>query len=194
MSVTLYLFRHGQTEWSLSGQHTSVTDIPLTAQGEDEARALIPWINKIKFDHVFVSPRQRAQKTCELAGLNGETEPDLAEWNYGTYEGRKSSEIKIDSPGWNIFLDGCLGGESPEQVSSRADRLIARLTTLSGNVALFSHGHFGRVLSTRWIGLPVAQGEHLQNDTASMNILGSDASHPDVRGIKLWNATPRALG
>ena len=193
MSVTLYLFRHGQTEWSLSGQHTGVTDIPLTAQGEDEARALIPWVSKLKFDHVFTSPRIRAQKTCELVGLKGEVEPDLAEWDYGDYEGRKSAEIKIHRPHWNIFRDGCPGGESPEQVSSRADRLIARLATLSGNVALFSHGHFGRVLSTRWIGFPVAQGEHLQNDTASMNILGSDPSHPDVRVIKLWNATPRAL-
>ena len=194
--LSLYLFRHGQTEWSLSGQHTGTTEIPLTAHGEDEARALLPWVNQIKFNHVLTSPRQRAQRTCELVGLGraAEIEPDLAEWDYGDYEGKRSSEIYTGRPNWNVFCDGCPHGEMPTQVSGRADRLIAHLTMMSGNIALFSHGHFGAALGARWIGLPVDQGQHLQLATASMGILSYNSSHPQLRVIVLWNATPGRFG
>jgi broad specificity phosphatase PhoE len=192
-SLNLYLFRHGQTEWSLSGRHTGSTDIPLTKQGEDEARALLPWVNQTKFDHVLTSPRQRAKETCKLVGLgrDAEIEPDLAEWNYGAYEGKLSSEIRKDQPHWNIFRDGCPQGEMPEQVSERADRLIARLSMMTGNVALFSHGHFLPALTVRWLGLAISEGEHLQLGTASLSILGYNPSHPDTRVISLWNSMPR---
>ena len=191
--LNLYLFRHGQTEWSLSGQHTGTTEIPLTAQGEDEARALQPWVSKVEFSHVFVSPRQRARRTCELVGLGraAEVEPDLMEWDYGDYEGIRSSDIKKQRPSWNIFYDGCPHGETPDQVGERADRLIARLNIMSGNIALFSHGHFGPSLAARWIRLPVEQAQHLQLGTASMSILGYNPSHPDIRVIALWNAMPQ---
>ena len=194
--LNLYVFRHGQTAWSLSGQHTGNTDIPLTPEGENEARALRPWVQPIKFDAVLTSPRQRARQTCALVGLGdaAEIEPDLAEWNYGDYEGRLSSDIRNDRPDWNIFHDGCPNGETPQQISDRADRLIVRLANLSGNVALFSHGHLGLVLATRWIGLAIEQAQHLQLSTASMSILSTNPTRPDMRVISLWNATPRQLG
>ena len=167
--LSLYFIRHGQTEWSLSGQHTGRTDIPLTAHGEDEVRALAPWLKPIQFTRVLTSPRQRAQRTCELAGLGqlAELEPDLAEWDYGDYEGKLSSDIRKERPHWNVFQDGCPGGEMPAQISDRANRLIARLCTMQGNVALFSHGEFGPALAARWIGLNVVEGQHLLLDTAS---------------------------
>ena len=191
--LNLYLFRHGQTEWSLLGRHTGYTDIPLTKQGEDEARALLPWATQIEFDQVLTSPRQRARQTCELVGLgrDAEVEPDLAEWNYGDYEGKLSSEIRKERPDWNIFRDGCPQGETPLQVSGRADRLIARLSTMTGNVALFSHGHFLPALTVRWLGFAITEGEHFQLGTASLSILGYNPSHPDTRVISLWNAMPR---
>jgi probable phosphoglycerate mutase len=190
--LSLYLFRHGQTDWSLSGQHTGRTDIPLAPQGEDEARALLPWVQQIEFTHVLTSPRQRARQTCELVGLGrkAEIEPDLAEWDYGDYEGRRSSDIREERPEWNIFRDGCPHGEMPVQVSDRADRLIARLSMMTGNIALFSHGHFGLALSARWIGLPVDEAQHFQLSTASLSILSCSPPHLDVRVISLWNATP----
>jgi probable phosphoglycerate mutase len=192
--LRLHLIRHGQTEWSLSGQHTGSSDIPLTQHGEDEARALVPWLRGRRFTRVLCSPRQRARRTSELAGLVGaETEPALAEWDYGEYEGQRSADIHKTRPGWNIFADGCPGGETPAQVAARADGLIATLAALQGNVALFSHGHFSCVLATRWIGLPVIEGQHLSLSTASLSILGYAPSHPDVRVISLWNATPGAL-
>jgi broad specificity phosphatase PhoE len=190
--LNLYLVRHGETAWSLSGQHTGTTDIPLTAHGEAEARALMPWLSKIRFGLVLTSPRQRARRTCELAGLGreAEVEPDLAEWDYGDYEGKLSSDIRKERPDWNIFRDGCPNGETPGQVSDRADRLIARVCAMNGNVALFSHGHFGLVLAARWIGLPVVEGQHFSLDTASLNILNHNPAHPEIRVIGLWNATP----
>jgi broad specificity phosphatase PhoE len=190
--LSLYFVRHGQTEWSLSGQHTGRTDIPLTAHGEAEARALIPWLKQVQFGLVLTSPPQRARRTCELVGLGqeAEIEPDLAEWDYGDYEGKLSSEIREERPGWNIFRDGSPHGEMPADVSDRADRLIARLRTMNGNVALFSHGQFGLALAARWIGLPVAKGQHFVLDTASLSILGHNPAHPEVRVIALWNATP----
>jgi broad specificity phosphatase PhoE len=194
-TLRLYLIRHGETEWSLSGQHTGRSDIPLTAHGEEEARALVPWLRDLRFVRVLCSPRQRARRTCELAGLGAaaETSRDLAEWEYGDYEGRRSADIQKENPGWNIFRDGGPGGETPAQVSDRADRLIASLQGLHGNVALFSHGHFSCVLGTRWIGLPIAEGEHLSLSTASLSILGYPANHPDTRVIALWNATAAVL-
>jgi broad specificity phosphatase PhoE len=195
MTLSLYLVRHGQTEWSLSGQHTGRSDIPLTAQGEDEARALAPWLAGLTFDHVFTSPRQRAQRTCALAGLGAkaEIEADLAEWDYGDYEGQRSAAIRSQRPHWTIFEDGCPGGEMPSDVAMRADRLIARLKQMQGRIALFSHGHFGVVLAARWIGLPVIEAQHLLLSTASVNVLGYAPSHPDVPVIALWNATPGPL-
>jgi probable phosphoglycerate mutase len=158
----LYFIRHGETAWSLSGQHTGRTDIPLTAKGEDEARALIPWLGQVQFARVFSSPRRRARRTCELAGLGdrAELEPDLAEWDYGDYEGKLSSDIRARRPNWNIFRDGCPHGEMPGDISARADRLIARLYMVGGNTALFSHGQFGVALAARWIGLPDGVAQH----------------------------------
>ena len=190
-SLRLHLIRHGETEWSLSGQHTGRTDIALTARGEAQARALAPRLRTIRFDAVFTSPALRALRTCELAGLGrpaATIEPDLAEWDYGDYEGRTSRDIRSDRPGWNCYRDGCPGGESPGDVSNRADGLIARLCQLSGNVALFSHGEFGCSLAARWIGLPVMQGAHFQLATASLSILGFNPDHPELRVIAQWNA------
>jgi probable phosphoglycerate mutase len=187
-----WFVRHGETAWSLSGQHTGRTDIPLTEHGETEARELGVRIRHIAFSHVLTSPRQRARRTCELAGL-GRTavvEPDLSEWDYGDYEGQLSADIRKLRPNWDVFQDGCPGGETPEQVSVRADRLIARLAALSGNVALFSHGQFGPALAARWIGLPVRDGAHFSLGPASLSILAHNPHHPDVRVIELWNAAP----
>jgi probable phosphoglycerate mutase len=191
----LYFIRHGETEWSRSGQHTGNTDIPLTANGEDEARALRPWLQQIPFTFVLTSPRQRARTTCTLAGLGGEAEiePALSEWDYGDYEGRRSDDIRSQRPGWTVFRDGCPSGETPAVISNRADLLIARLLLMAGNVALFSHGQFGAVLAARWIGLPVIKGQHLLLGPASLSILGNNPSHPDLRMISLWNASPNHL-
>jgi broad specificity phosphatase PhoE len=193
--LSLYLIRHGQTAWSLSGQHTGRTDIPLTARGEEEARELTPWLRSIQFARVFTSPRQRARRTCELTGLGpqAEIDPDLAEWDYGDYEGKLSSDIRMGRPDWNAFRDGCPNGEMPAQVSARADRLIMTLCAMDGNIALFSHGQFGLALVARWIGLPVAEGQHFSLATASLNILSYNPTHPEVRVIALWNATPALL-
>jgi broad specificity phosphatase PhoE len=191
----IHLIRHGETAWSLTGQHTGITDIPLTAPGEDEARALGLHLREIPFARVLTSPRIRARQTCALAGLEAEAEiePDLAEWDYGDYEGKRSVDIRKERPGWNIYRDGCPHGESPVQISDRADRLIKRLRGLDGNVALFSHGQFGAVLAVRWIGLPVVAGQHFSLGEASLSILSDDPHHPEVPVIALWNAGPRDL-
>lgn len=188
----LYFIRHGETAWSLSGQHTGRTDLPLTANGEVQARALAPWLAATQFAHVLTSPRQRAARTCELAGLgtNAEIDPDLAEWDYGDYDGLRTDEIHKTRPGWNVYRDGCPGGESPRQISDRADRLVARLRLLVGNIALFSHGQFGTVLAARWIGLPVIKGQHFAVYPASLGILSYSPNHPDRPMIELWNALP----
>jgi probable phosphoglycerate mutase len=193
--LSLYLVRHGETEWSLSGQHTGRTDIPFTAHGEDQARELVPWFRDIHFARVFTSPRQRARRTCALAGLGAlaEIEPDLQEWDYGEYEGKLSSDIRKQRPGWNAFQDGCPGGETPAQIATRADRLIAYLCTMEGKVALFSHGEFGLALAARWIGLPVIDAEHFLLGTASLDILSYNPAHPELRVIALWNASPAIL-
>ncbi|CAN5490697.1 histidine phosphatase family protein [soil metagenome] len=191
----IYFIRHGETAWSLSGRHTGRTDIPLTAHGEDEVRKLADWVARVSFARVFSSPRQRATRTCELVGLVdvAEIEPDLAEWNYGDYEGKRSAEIREVRPDWNIFRDGCPNGESLLQVTERADRLIARLRSLDGDIALFSHAHFGRVLAARWIGLQVIHAQRLLLKTASLSVLSYEHSRADEPAIVVWNATPTGL-
>ena len=188
--INLFLIRHGETQWSLSGQHTGRTDIKLTTHGEDQARGLAQCFLDIKFNHVLTSPRQRAQQTCQLAGLGAaaKIEPDLAEWDYGDYEGQRSVDIRKQRPDWNIFRDGCPNGEMPVQVSDRADRLITKLRLLDGNVALFSHGQFGCVLAARWIGLPLVEAQHFALGPASYGILSYDPHHPEIANIQLWNA------
>lgn len=186
------LVRHGETEWSLSGRHTGRTDLPLTARGEQEAAALAPGFATTTFARVLCSPRLRARETCRLAGLGRDAviDADLAEWDYGAYEGLRTAEIHAAHPGWDIWRDGCPGGESVDDASVRADRVIARAAPLPGAVALFSHGQFGRVLAARWIGLPAVQGRHFAIDTASVGILGFEADHPQRRVIAQWNARP----
>jgi len=187
--LRLYLIRHGGTEWSLSGQHTGRTDLALTTRGRDEARTLEPILRAIQFMRVLTSPARRAQETCALAGLGGsaEIEPDLAEWDYGAYEGRTSCDIRQEWTGWEVFRDGCPGGETVDAVSMRADRLITRAAALNGNVALFSSGQFGCSLAVRWIGLPVLQAQHLVLGTASISVLAYNPAHPDLRVIAHWN-------
>jgi broad specificity phosphatase PhoE len=189
MPLRLYLIRHGETAWSLTRQHTGTSEIPLTENGIDQALELGPRLADISFTHILTSPRERARHTCKLAGLEGiaETEPDLAEWNYGDYEGVKSADIRQDRPNWDVFRDGCPQGETPDQVLARVDRLIARLRLLDGNVALFSHGQFGGILGARWIGLPLADARHFPLGTASISSLGYDPDHPEVSVISLWN-------
>jgi broad specificity phosphatase PhoE len=189
----LYLMRHGETAWSLSGQHTGRTDIPLTEQGEQDARGLAERLHAVEFSHVFTSPLQRARRTCELAGLGkvAEIEPDLVEWDYGDYEGQRPVDIRKARPDWNVFRDGCPGGESPSQVSERSDRLIARLRALEGNIAIFSHGHFGRVLAARWIGLQIRQAQHFLLGTASVSILGYEHNLAEAPAIVLWNGASK---
>ncbi len=193
--VRLYLIRHGETAWSISGQYTGRTDLPLTAHGEDEARTLEPRLRGVRFAHVLTSPLQRARRTCELAGLASAAvvEPDLAEWNYGDYEGQLSVNVRKLRPNWSLLQDGCPGGEMPAQVSERADRLLARLRGTEGDIALFSHGQFGCVLAARWIGLPLIAAEHFLFGTASIGILDYKASHPEVPVIALWNASSQQM-
>ncbi len=190
MALHLYLVRHGETKWSLSRQHTGRTDIALTQHGEEQARQLGKRLGGTKFVHVFSSPSARARQTCTLVGLGqaSEAEADLAEWDYGEYEGRCTVDIRQDRPDWNIFRDGCPGGETAEQVSDRADRLITRLRKLNGKVALFSHGQFGCVFAARWIGLPLDEGPHFILGTAALSIFGYDPDHPSIPVISLWNA------
>ena len=185
----LYLIRHGETAWSLSGQHTGRTDIALTEPGEQDARELGEWLRAVSFSRVFTSPRQRARQTCTIAGILPQAiiESDLAEWEYGDYEGLLSSDIRATRPGWTIFEDGCPGGESPAQVSDRADRVIARLRLLEGTVAIFTHGHFGRVLGARWIGLSVAYARRLLFDTASISLLEYEYDRRGQPVIAKWN-------
>ena len=191
----LYLIRHGETEWSLSRQHTGRTDIALTANGENEARMLGKSLSRISFAHILTSPRNRARQTCALMGLDAvaEIEPDLAEWEYGDFEGKRSTDIREVNPNWNIYRDGCPNGEEPEQIASRAERLIARVSTLQGNIALFTHGQFSGVLAMKWIELPIELAYHFPLDTASLSILSFDSTHPQLRVIALWNFTPRSL-
>jgi broad specificity phosphatase PhoE len=188
----IYFVRHGETDWSLSGRHTGSSDIALTENGKMQSRRLQPLLQSVCFSHVLTSPRRRARQTCALAGLAhaAEIEPHLAEWDYGAYESLSTAEIRKTAPDWNIFRDGCPGGETAAQVSARADCLIARLSGLGGDIALFSHGQFGCVLAARWIGLAIIEGQHFALDTASLSILGPKPGHPDVPVVTRWNMLP----
>jgi probable phosphoglycerate mutase len=189
-SLLLYLIRHGETPWSLSGQHTSRSEVALTANGERQARELGTRLRTVHFDWVFSSPRLRAQRTCALANLGTpeEVDHDLSEWDYGDYEGLRTADIlRLDS-NWNLWANGCPNGESPEEVSNRCDRLLERLRGLSGNIALFSHGHISCALAIRWIRLPIIHGQHLLLDPATLSILGCPDRHPETPAIRRWNA------
>jgi probable phosphoglycerate mutase len=192
---TVWLARHGETTWSLSGQHTSLTDLPLTERGERVAAKLGERLRGHTFARVFSSPLLRAKRTCELAGFGAQmtVEPDLTEWNYGRYEGKRTVEIRAEKPDWNLFTDGCPEGESPAQISDRADRAIARLRAVGGDVLLFAHGHILRVLGARWLGLTVSAGQLLYCGTASLSILGYEHNKSEPV-LRLWNDTSHAQG
>src|SRR2546423_4949572 len=167
----VYLARHGETAWTLSGQHTGLTDLPLTERSERNARRLEERLRGLSFAKVFTSPLQRARRTCELASFRAvaEIDPDLVEWNYGEYEGRRTAEIRAERPDWQLFRDGCPGGETPEQIAARADRVLGRVRAIPGTVLLFSSGHFIRVLAARWLGLqPTANSRYFMLSTASL--------------------------
>jgi broad specificity phosphatase PhoE len=186
----VYLARHGETAWSLSGQHTGLTDLPLTERGERNARRLEERFRGLAFAKVFTSPLQRAMRTCELAGFGAvaETDRDLLEWNYGEYEGRRSIDIHKERPDWQLFRDGCPGGESPNEVGARADRLVKRVRVVKGYVLLFSSGHFLRVFAARWLGLDAAFGRYFLLSTASVSALGYEHNLSEP-AIRLWDDT-----
>ncbi len=187
---TVWLARHGETAWSLTGQHTGLTDLPLTERGEHNARQLGERLHGMKFARVYTSPLMRAADTCRLAGFGDVAEvlPELVEWNYGQYEGRRTVEIRAERPDWDLFRDGCPSGESPSQVGQRADRVVNRVRAAGGNVLLFSSGHILRVLAARWLELAPGAGRHLLLSTASLSTLGYEhnLSRPVIR---LWNDT-----
>ena len=191
----IYLARHGETAWSLSGQHTGLTDLPLTERGERNARSLGQRLNGIKFAKVFTSPLQRAARTCELAGFApaAEIDRDLVEWDYGQYEGRTSTDIEKKTPGWQLFRDGCPGGESSEQVGARADRVVNRVRAVRGDVLIFSSGHILRVLAARWLGIEPADGKLFALNTASLSALGYEHNLSEPV-IQLWNDTRHVNG
>jgi broad specificity phosphatase PhoE len=185
--VRVFAIRHGETAWSLSGQHTGTTDIPLTDNGRRLAERIRPVLAKEAFALVLVSPLSRARETCDLAGL-GRTaiiDADLGEWNYGEYEGLTPQQIHAGAPGWLIFRDGCPGGETPAEIGARVDRVIARARAVEGDVALFAHGHVLRVLVARWLGLPASAGQHFLLDTGTLNVLGY---YRGIPAVKTWNA------
>jgi broad specificity phosphatase PhoE len=187
----VYLARHGETAWSLSGQHTGLTDLPLTERGERTARRLGERLKGLTFAKVLTSPLQRARRTCELAGFGAvaEVDRDLVEWDYGQYEGRRTAEIRAERPDWQLFRDGCPGGESPAQIAARADRIVNRVRAVQGDVLLFSSGHFMRVLTARWLGIePTVNCRYFMLSTASLSALGYEASRARPV-IRLWNET-----
>ena len=186
MPTEIWLVRHGETEWSRSGQHTSRTDLPLTADGERRARELGQLLSGRHFAQVFASPRRRALDTCRLAGYSAEVLDDLSEWDYGDYEGRTTAEIQKEVPGWIIWNGAVPNGETAEQVGARADRVIERAVSAGGDVALFGHGHMLRVLAARWIGLEASGGRLLALSTGSVSVLGYER---EMRVIRLWNQT-----
>ena len=188
MLPTLYIARHGETAWSLSGQHTGLTDLPLTERGQSNARRLGNQLRGRSFAKVFTSPLQRARRTCELAGFGAQAEVDrdLLEWNYGEYEGLRTAEIHAKRPGWKLFRDGCPGGESASDVGARADRMVDRVRAVQQDVLIFSSGHFLRVLAARWLGLEPEAGRYFLLSTASLSALSyeDDLTRPV---IKFWN-------
>jgi len=185
---TVTLVRHGETAWSLSGQHTGTTDLPLTERGERLARRLGERLAGRHFDHVFTSPSQRARRTGELAGFGGvaKVDPDLAEWDYGAYEGRTTADIRKEAPDWELFRDGVPGGETVAEIGARADRVVARLRQLDGNVLIFSSGHILRVIAARWLGLEPSAGRLFLLGTASISELGYDRARTEPV-LRLWN-------
>jgi probable phosphoglycerate mutase len=185
---TVWITRHGETAWSLSGQHTGLSDLPLTERGERNAVKVGDRLKGQAFVRAFTSPLQRARRTCELAGFGGvaEIDPDLVEWNYGKYEGLRTEEILQQRPGWQLFRDGCPGGETVAEVGARSDRVLTRIRSVNGTVVLFSSGHFLRVLAARWLGLDASAGRLLFLSTASLSILGYEHSLNDPV-IRLWN-------
>ena len=185
----VYLARHGETAWSLTGQHTGRTDLPLTPRGERNAARLGQRLRSTRFDTVFTSPLQRARRTCELAGFGdaASVDPDLVEWNYGDYEGLRTAEIHQREPGWTVFDRGAPNGESVANVAARADRVVARLRGIGGTTLVFSSGHFLRALAARWLGLPVGDGRYFALDTAALCALGYE--HANDPAIRLWNDT-----
>ena len=187
---SVYLARHGETDWTVTGQHTGRTDLPLTKRGECNARQLQERLSGLRFARVFTSPLQRALRTCELAGFGSVAEVDrnLVEWDYGEYEGRLTVDILAERPGWELFRDGCPGGESPLQVAARADAVVKRVRATAGNVLLFSSGHFLRMLAARWAGLESIHARALMLGTASLSILGYEHSFSQPV-IRLWNDT-----
>jgi probable phosphoglycerate mutase len=189
-----YLSRHGETGWTITGQHTSRTDLPLTRRGEGNAHRLGERLSGLTFTKVFTSPLQRAIRTCELAGFGAvaQINADLTEWDYGEYEGRLTVDILKERPDWQLFRDGCPGGESPQQVAARADRVMRLVRAIAGDVLIFSSGHFLRVLAARWIGMEPIHGKSLMLGTASLSALGyeNSISHPAIR---LWNDTLHVL-
>ena len=186
----VYLARHGETTWSLTGQHTGLTDVPLTERGERNARLLGERLAGLAFVKVFTSPLQRAARTCELAdfGTTAEVDRDLVEWNYGDYEDLRTEEIHAEHPDWQLFRDGCPHGESPQQVGARADHVLSRVRAIKGNVLIFSSVHFLRALAARWLGVEAAAGRFFTLNTASVSVLGyeNNLSEPVIR---LWNDT-----
>jgi broad specificity phosphatase PhoE len=186
----VYIARHGETAWTLSGQHTGRTDLPLTERGELQARAVGERLSGAVFNKILTSPSQRAVRTCALAGFGAvaEIDADLAEWDYGEYEGRRTAEILTERPDWRLFRDGAPGGEMPEQVGTRADRVIARVGAVHGNVLIVSSAHISRVFAARWLGLPSSGGRQFVLGTASLSVLGyeHDMTEPVIR---LWNDT-----
>ncbi len=195
MLPRVYLVRHGETAWSLSGRHTGRTDLALTSRGENGARGLACALEDVKFAHVITSPLLRASKTCELAqcGRMSTSSLDLAEWDDGDYEGLTTFEIGLLDPGWNVFDDGCPGGEGPADVQRRADTVIADVRRLNGAIALFTHGHIGRVIAARWIGLEVSGAKHFILDTAAFGILSFAHDNPAETVIQSWNIGHGAL-
>ena len=184
--MNVFAIRHGETSWSLSGQHTGTTDIPLTDNGRRLAERMRPVLATNVFELVLCSPMQRARETCKLAGFGDRAiiDPDLIEWNYGEYEGLTPEQIHEAVPGWLIFRDGCPGGEAPEQVGVRVDRVIARSRAVAGNTALFAHGHLLRVLAARWIGLPASGGQHFLLNTGTLCVLGY---YHEIPAVRIWN-------
>jgi broad specificity phosphatase PhoE len=191
---SVYLARHGETAWTVTGQHTGRTDLPLTEHGERNARQLRERLGGLSFAKVFASPLKRVMRTCELAGFASvaQIDRDLVEWEYGDYEGRLSADILAERPGWELFRDGCPGGESPQQVATRADRVVERVRAVAGDVLVFSSGHFLRMLAARWTGLETLHARSLMLDTASLSALGYEhnLSQPAIR---LWNDTHHVL-
>jgi broad specificity phosphatase PhoE len=181
------LLRHGETEWSASGRHTGRTDVPLTERGRRQARALGTAVSGRHFAEVLTSPLQRASETCRLAGLDGTVVEDVREWDYGDHEGRTTPEIREEVPGWTVWRGPVPGGERPEDVAARADRVVARLLEAGGDAAVVSHGHFLRVLAARWLELPPVEGRRFALDTATVSVLGTER---EARVVRLWNAPP----